>query len=200
MKNRIFFSIVFVILFVLAFSPLHAGVRSWEIDKDHANFYFSVDHIYAKVQGRFTDYKGTFLFDPNNLNESKISFEIKVHSVDTGISKRDKHLLSNDFFDAAKYPVMTFISNSITKSGENIYNVKGKLTIKDVTADLIIPLEYFGKKAHPLLKGMEVAGFNGRVLLDRLNYHVGDDKYYKMGVVGKDVDVLITLELLSKSE
>ncbi|HWS24318.1 MAG TPA: YceI family protein [Anaerolineales bacterium] len=200
MKNRILSSIISVVLLVLVVSPSHAGVRSWEIDKDHANFYFSVEHIYAKVQGRFTDYKGAFLFDPDNLNESKISFEIKVNSVDTGISKRDKHLPSNDFLDAAKYPLITFISSSITKTGENIYNVKGKLTIKDVTSDLTIPLEYFGKKEHPLLKGMEVAGFNGRVILDRLNYHVGDDTYYKMGVVGKDVDVLITLELLRKKE
>jgi polyisoprenoid-binding protein YceI len=192
------FYIVAIILFQFVALPLHAGVRSWEIDKDHTNFYFSVDHIYAKVHGRFTDYKGTFLFNPNNLKDSKISFEIKVNSVDTGISKRDKHLLSDDFLDAAKYPLITFTSTSITKADENIYNVNGKLTIKDSTFELVLPLAYGGTKDHPLLKGMEVAGFNGRLTLDRLTYKVGDGKYYKMGAVGKDVDVLVTLELLSE--
>lgn len=198
MNKKMLFSF-FVVLFVgLIGSPLHAEVRPWEIDKEHANFYFSVDHIYAKVHGRFTDYNGTFLFDPDNLKDSKISFEIKVKSLDTGISKRDKHVLSADFLDASKFPLITFASSSITKAAGNTYNVNGKLTIKDVSTDLVLPLTYEGMKDNPLLPGMEVAGFNGRLTLDRLAYKVGDGKYYKMGVVGKDVDILVTLEVLRK--
>jgi len=198
MNKKMLFPLVVVLLVGLIGSPLQAEVRPWEIDKEHSNFYFSVDHIYAKVHGRFTDYKGTFLFDPNNLKDSKISFEIKVKSIDTGISKRDKHVLSADFLDASKYPLVTFTSSSITKAAGNTYNVNGKLTIKDVTSDLTLPLAYEGTKDNPLLPGMEVAGFNGRLTLDRLAYKVGDGKYYKMGVVGKDVDILVTLEVLRK--
>lgn len=61
MNKKILFHLIVVILIGLIGSPLSAEVHSWEIDKEHTNFYFSVDHIYAKVQGRFTDYKGTFL-------------------------------------------------------------------------------------------------------------------------------------------
>ena len=112
-----FIAVVFFLGFMV--SPLHAAVRSWEIDKDHSNFYFSVNHIYAKVHGRFTDFKGIFLFDPDDLKDSKVSFEIKANSIDTGISKRDRHVLSDEFLDASKYPLITFTSNSITKAGGN---------------------------------------------------------------------------------
>jgi polyisoprenoid-binding protein YceI len=200
MNKKRLVPLVVIFLVGLFFSPLHAAVRSWEIDKEHTNFYFSVDHIYAKVHGRFTDFTGTILFDPDNLKDSTFSFEIKVKSVDTGISKRDKHLLSDDFLDASKYPLITFTSAGITKTGEKTYNVNGRLTIKGVTTDLVLPLTYEGTKDHPLSQGMTVAGFNGRLTLDRLAYQVGDGKYYKMGAVGKDVDILVTIEAIRKKE
>ncbi|TKB27650.1 YceI family protein [Desulfopila sp. IMCC35006] len=193
--------LVFLII-VLNVGPiirsLHAEVRPWKIDEEHTNLYFSVDHIYAKVQGRFTDYRGTLRFDPDNLKDSTISFEIKVKSVDTGIGKRDRHLRSADFFDESKYPFMTFTSQSITKAEENIYNVSGILTIKDVSKELVLPLTFEGMRENPLAPDMEVAGFNGRLTLDRLAYNVGDGKYYQMGAVGKDVDILVTIEALRK--
>jgi polyisoprenoid-binding protein YceI len=198
MNKKMLFPLVLAVLVGLLGSPQHAEARTWEIDKEHTNFYFSVDHIYAKVRGRFTDYTGTLFFDPDNLKDSKISFEIKVKSIETGISKRDKHLLSDDFFDASKYPLMTFTSTSITKAEGNTYNVNGKLTIKGVSSDLILPLTYGGKKDNPLSPGMEVTGFNGHLTLDRLAYTVGDGKYYTMGVVGKDVDILVTIEAMRK--
>jgi len=198
MNKQILFPLVVAVLVGLFGSPQHAEARSWEIDQEHTNFYFTVDHIYAKVRGRFTDFTGTVFFDPDNLKDSKISFEIKVKSVDTGISKRDKHLLSGDFLDASKYPLITFTSTSITKAEGDIYNVRGTLTIKGVSSDLMLPLTYGGKKDHPLSPGIEVAGFNGHLTLDRLAYKVGDGKYYTMGVVGKDVDILVTMEVLRK--
>jgi polyisoprenoid-binding protein YceI len=198
MNKKMLFPLVLALLVGLFGSPQHAEAQSWEIDKEHTNFYFSVDHIYAKVRGRFTEFTGTVLFDPDNLKDSKFSFEIKVKSVDTGIGKRDKHLLSGDFLDASKYPLMTFTSTSITKAEGNTYNVNGTLTIKGVSSALILPLTYSGKKDHPLSPGMEVAGFNGHLTLDRLAYTVGDGKYFKMGAVGKDVDILVTMEALRK--
>ena len=198
MNKRMLFPLVFAVLVGLFGSIQRAEARSWEIDKEHTNFYFSVDHIYAKVRGRFTGFTGTLVFDPENLKDSKISFEIKVKSIDTGISKRNKHLLSDDFLDASKYPLITFASTSITKAEGSNYNVKGTLTIKDVSSELILPLTYGGKKDNPMAPGMEVTGFNGHLILDRLAYKVGDGKYYTMGVVGKDVDILVTIEALRK--
>lgn len=198
MNKKMLFHLVVFFLLVLIGSPSPGVALTWEIDKGHTNFYFSVDHIYSKVQGRFTNYKGTILFDPDKLNESEISFEIKVKSIDTGINKRDRHLRSEDFLDASKYPLITFTSSTISKAGENSYNVSGKLTIKGVSTEVILPLRYEGRKDHPLLERTEVSGFNGQLSLDRLAYMVGDGKYYRMGAVGKDVDILVTIEVLRK--
>jgi len=198
MKKRLLVFLIVMVNVGITVCPLHAEVRPWKIDKEHTNFYFSVDHIYAKVQGRFTDYTGTLSFDPDNLKDSEISFEIQVKSVDTGIGKRDRHLRSADFFDASMYPLVTFTSNRITKAEENIYQVHGILTIKDVSKELVLPLTFAGMRENPLAPDMEVAGFNGRLTLDRLVYNVGDGKYYHMGAVGKDVEILVTIEALRK--
>jgi polyisoprenoid-binding protein YceI len=198
MNNKMLLVVAVVFLFGFMGSPLHAEVRAWDIDKEHTNFYFGVDHIYARVQGRFTDFKGTVAFDPDNPKDSHLSFEIKAKSVDTGIAKRDKHVVSADFLDASEYPLITFASSSINKTGENTYDVHGVLTIKAVSTDLVLPLSYGGAKDHPLASGMEVAGFNGRLTLDRLAYKVGDGKYYQMGAVGKNVDILVTIEVMRK--
>lgn len=198
MNNKMLFQ--FVVLFVIGLigSPSSGVARIWEIDKELTNFCFSVQHIYSKVHRRFTDCKGFILFDPDNLKESKISFETKVKSIDTGISKRDRHSRSKDFLNSSKYPLNSFAGSTISKAGENSYNVNGKLTIKGVSTEVILPLRNEGSKDHPFLEGTEVSGFNGQLSIDRLDYEVGDEKYYQMGGVGKDVDILVTIEVLRK--
>jgi len=200
MNRKMLIPLLLVFLSGLVVSPLYGAVRPWDLDKEHSNFYFSVDHIYAKVQGRFTDFDGELLFDPDNLKGNKFSIEIKVKSVDTGISKRDRHLLSADFFDASEYPQITYIGDKFTKTGANSYEVTGKLTIKGISTELILPLTYLGTRDHPFVSGMEVAGFNGRLTIDRLAFKVGSGKYYTMGAVGKDVDILVTIEAMRKKE
>ena len=174
-----------------------AAARAWELDTDHSNVYFSIDHIYAKVQGRFDTIAATVHFDPANLNESRFDFEIKVDSIDTGIKQRDDHLRSADFFASSDHPLITFTSNAVTAAGEGVYQVAGTLTVKGKSRDLVLPLTFAGVKDHPATPGKQVAGFNGRLSVDRLALGVGDGKFYKMGLLGKDVDVLVTLELLA---
>jgi len=121
------------VLFVVAsLQNLPAAARSWELDMAHSNFYFTVDHIFSKIRGHFNDYSGEIVFDPADLAASRFFFEIKTASVDTNIAKRDKHLQSADFFDAANYPTMTFVSEQITDLGDNHFEVAGKFTVKGV--------------------------------------------------------------------
>ncbi|MFW2366291.1 MAG: YceI family protein [Desulforhopalus sp.] len=173
-----------------------ASARGWEIDKAHSGFYFSVGHIFSKVQGHFNDFSGEVKFDPNNPGESSFSFEVKTASVDTNIAKRDKHLQSSDFFDSGKHPLMTFKSTEVKSVGDNAFEVKGKFTVKGVAYDLVLPLALAGVKDHPAVKGKEVIGFNGRLTIDRLAYNIGNGKFADMGVVSKDVDILVTIEAL----
>lgn len=196
MKKTIF-ALVTVFSFILTAGQSFAAARQWELDPGHTNVYFTVDHVFAKVRGRFDTVEGKIYFDAKNLAESSMSFTIKVSSIDTGLGKRDKHLLSPDFLDSGKYPLITFNSTAITDKGQGLYAVAGKLNIKGQTHDIVLPLTLAGIKDHPAVPGSQVIGFNGSLMLDRLAYGVGDGKYYKMGMVGKDVDILVTFEALS---
>ena len=196
MKKFRFITIT-IIFFILIGQTSFATVRDWELDKAHSNFYFRIDHIFSKVAGSFNEFSGEIKFDPKNLAESKFFFEIKIDSIDTNIAKRDKHLQSADFFDAGKYPLMTFESVKITDTGNNVYQVLGKFTVKGETYELELPLTLAGVIDHPTVKNKQVIGFNGGVTIDRLFYKVGNGKFAEMGVVGKDVEILVTLEALS---
>ena len=184
-------------LFSLLVPASSVLARSWEIDPAHSNIYFSIDHIYSKVQGNFQDFSAFIDFDPAKPNASRFNFEIKVNSIATGIAKRDKHLLSNDFFDAATYPLIKFSAISISDGGNGQLKLTGKLHIKGKEHDLVLPLHFAGIKDHPAAAGKQVIGFNGRITLDRLLLNVGSGKYYEKGLVGKDVEVLVSIEALA---
>ncbi|MBC8317724.1 MAG: polyisoprenoid-binding protein [Desulfobulbaceae bacterium] len=188
-------------ILVLFSFVLSGGVKAlaveWEFDKAHSGFRFGVKHIFSTVYGHFDDYSGKVIFDPDNLAGSMFRFEVNVDSIQTNINKRDNHLLSGDFFDAKKYPEIIFESTSIKHVGGKNYEVTGKLTIKDVTKEVILPVVFHGIKGHPMEKAKQVAGFDTHTTINRLEYHVGDGKFYEMGVVDQYVDIFVSLEMLS---
>lgn len=170
----------------------------WETDAAHSGFYFTIDHIFSKVRGHFNEFTAEIDFDPANPTAAKFAFVIETDSVDTNIAKRDKHLQSEDFFAAAAFPEMRFVSTAVKDLGGGNLEVSGTLTVKDVAHDLVLPLTFAGVKDHPAVKGKRVVGFNGTIVLDRLQLGVGNGKFYEMGVVGKDVEVLVTIEALGE--
>jgi polyisoprenoid-binding protein YceI len=183
------------LLALLFLFPAPAGAAQWQLDPDHSNFYFEVKHIYSTIRGRFTDFSGDVVFDPAHPEKSRFNFDVRIKSVNTLIGKRDTHLRSSDFFDEAKYPLMRFRSSAVTPLGNNVYKVDGTLTIKDVSKKVSLDFRYHGQKDHPGMK-KTVAGMDAALSLNRLQYRVGDGKFYKMGIVDKDVAILVSLELL----
>lgn len=173
-----------------------AEAEKWEIDKAHSNIYFDVRHTYATVRGQFNNFSGTLQFDPGNLQVSSVAFEVKTDSINTGIPNRDNHLRSKDFFSVNEYPSMSFQSSGVKQTGGDEYVLEGKLTIKGKTTKVEIPFTYFGTRENPLKKGQMVAGFETRFSINRLDYGVGTGKFFEMGVIGNEVDILITLETL----
>ena len=190
--------LVVVVFFLTITIPVHATASEWKLDPAHAGIFFEIDHIYSATRGHFEDFEGKVVFDPNDLGGSSFDFKVEVKSINTGNSKRDGHLESRDFFDVRTFPYMTFKSTAIKKVEGDQYVAAGTLTIKDVSKNLSVPFTFFGVKTNPFDKDMEVAGFEARMDIDRLEYNVGDGQYYKMGTIGKDVDVLISFEATRK--
>lgn len=195
MKKIVMLSAVVSAMLVFA-GPVLAETNAWVIDKVHSNIYFDIRHTYATVRGQFDEFSGTVRFNPENKLAGAVNFTVDVASINTYIDERDKHLRSADFFDAEKFPHMTFKSSRVRQVEENRYMLEGELTIKGVSKPVSIPFTYLGLRDNPLEKGKMVAGFEAEFSLNRLDYNVGSGQFAKMGVVGETVRVLVTLELL----
>ena len=188
--------ILLIVLSLLIFGHAEATAYEWKVDPVHSGILFEVKHMYSTVRGHFSDFTGDVFFHPDNLDKSKFDFVVKVDSINTNNGKRDNHLRSGDFFASGKYPVMSFTSTRISRKDGNKYILEGKMTIKDVTKNMVLELIFWGQKENPFNKKEMVAGFDSRFEINRLDYHVGAGKFYEIGVVGKDVSVLITLEMI----
>jgi polyisoprenoid-binding protein YceI len=198
MKKTVARSVIIVSMLCISVFAF-AEAEIWEIDKAHSNIYFDVRHTYATVRGQFDEFSGTLRFDPDNLAVSNVRFEISTKSINTRIPNRDNHLRSEEFFAVNRYPAMTFQSIGVKQKEGNQYTLVGNLTIKGKTHKVAMPFTYFGVRENPLKKGQMVAGFETRFSIDRLEYLVGQGKYFEMGVIGRNVDILITLEVLKNN-
>ena len=185
-----------VIGFLLGIAGPAAAAPEWQFDPNHGEIVFKVQHVLGFVTGVFEKYNGTVRFDPNDPASSSIEVTIEVDSLNTRVAKRDEHLRSKDFFEVKKYPTIKFVSNEIRNTGGNQYIAKGQLTMKDVTKTIELPFTFLGIVDNPFEKSMEIAGFDAQYTLDRLEYNVGDGKYYKQGVVGKDVEISLRFEMV----
>ena len=194
--QKIIITLMAIIFIALCTNFASAELEKWEIDKAHSSIYFDVRHTYATVRGLFEDFSGSVQFDADNMDMGKISLEVRTKSVNTGIPNRDNHLRADEFFDVKEYPAMTFESTAVKHKEGNQYIVEGNLTVKGKTEKMAVPFTYFGSRENPLKKGQQVAGFEARFSINRLDYGVGPGKYAEMGTIGNQVNILVTLEVL----
>jgi polyisoprenoid-binding protein YceI len=114
-----------------------AQTTTWQLDPAHSNAQFTVRHLgISNVQGEFTKITGTAQIDDSDITKSSINATIDVSSVDTRVPQRDADLKTDHFFDAAKYPTMTFQSTKITKNDDGTLKMTGNLTIHGVTKEV----------------------------------------------------------------
>lgn len=131
---------VFTLALVLAAAPA-ALAESYTIDSAHSKAQFSIRHMMvSNVRGEFSKMKGTIDYDEKDPSAIRIEATIDVASINTGEPKRDEHLKSPDFFDVAKYPVITFRSKSARKTADGLA-VTGDLTIHGVTKEVVLQVE-----------------------------------------------------------
>ncbi|MFE7131749.1 YceI family protein [Streptomyces sp. NPDC057638] len=139
---------------------LAALTGAYTIDPAHSSIGFQVRHaMVTNVRGTFTEHEGNLTLDGANPGASSAAIDVRIASVDTGIADRDNHLRSGDFFEAERFPLMSFRSTGAEQLGGDRYRITGDLTIKDVTRPLAIDLEFQG--AAKDVYGNERVGFEG---------------------------------------
>ncbi|MBZ0112063.1 MAG: YceI family protein [Thermoanaerobaculia bacterium] len=193
-RNLIFGTVVTT--FLLAGS---VQAEVWKVDDSHTEIKFSVNHFFTPVTGRFESFDVELDFNAEDPSLSKVEAKIKVASVNTGNDRRDKHLRSADWFDASKYPYMTFESTAVRQVGDQII-AKGNLTIRGVAHEVVLPITILGKKEIPesmrrMLGGSrEIASFQAKTAVDRSDYGVGVGDWAADTVVGEKVEIELLLE------
>ncbi len=198
--NRKWQGMALPLLFALIFSFAGQGIaEQWQLDKAHSSVDFTVTHFFTPVKGTFDKFDVKLNFDPDDLKNSSIEAEIQVSSINTRNEKRNSHLQSADFFNAEKYPVMTFKSDQIMEKGDG-FVAKGTLQIKDVKKEIELPFELLGIKELPedMQKQMgglkKAAGFHATYTLDRNDYSVGTGSWAATVIVGDEVNIDISIE------
>lgn len=171
----------------------------WQIDGSHSAVEFVVKHMMvSKTKGRFTNFNGTIELDENNLASSSVTVEIDVASIDTHDEKRDAHLRSGDFFDAEKYPTITFTSTEVLPRGGDKFQVVGDLTIRDITQKVVINAEKTGIGTSPW--GTQVVGFEGSTDVDRKDYGLTWNVALEAGgfLVGDNIKINLEVEAIKQ--
>jgi polyisoprenoid-binding protein YceI len=172
----------------------------WAIDPMHSEVQFKVKHlVISTVTGFFKSFEGSLETENEDFSDAKIDFSIDIASLDTNQTMRDDHLKSAEFFDAEKYPHITFKSTSFTKTGDDEYKLVGDLTIRDVTKPVTLDVEFGGSAAD--FYGNTKAGFEITGKINRKEFGLTWDGVTEAGaiVVGEDIKLTINAQLAKQA-
>jgi polyisoprenoid-binding protein YceI len=165
---------------------------TWAIDPVHSELSFKVRHLTGRVRGSFKEWNGSVVADPTQLTAGSTTVEVKTGSINTENADRDAHLRSPDFFDAEKYPTMTFKSNKVQVTGSEIA-LYGDLTIKGVTKPVVLKGTYGGKVTDPW--GKERIAFEAATTINRKDYGLAWGKMVEgVALVGDEVTIELAIE------
>lgn len=161
-------SLLLISLAMAVSTEVFAANYTIDTEGQHVAALFKANHLgYSYVAGRFNGIEGSFTQDMDNPSANKVSVVIDAKSIDTAHAERDKHLRSDDFFDVAKYPTITFESTSYTP-GDETDSLKGDLTIHGVTKNVDIAVKHVGEGKDPW--GGYRSGFVGNVTINAVDF------------------------------
>jgi len=177
--------------------PVPADTATFNIDKGHSELTFRIRHLMGRVSGTFTDWKGTITGDPVAWSGGSTEIVIQTTSIDTRLEKRDTHLRSADFFDAADFPQITFRSTSVAVTGNEV-TLTGDLTIRGVTKPVVLAGEFLGTTGDG---AKQRVGFHVSGKINRMDYGVAWNRNLETGgvLLGDDVELDISVEAVRAS-
>ncbi|SYZ72890.1 conserved exported hypothetical protein [Candidatus Zixiibacteriota bacterium] len=176
------------------------GADTYQIDPVHSNIGFTVKHmVISNVKGNFSDFSGTIVYDDKDISKSSVNVTIKTISINTGNQYRDNDLKSGNFFEAEKYPEITFQSTKIEKAVDG-FVMTGNLTMRGVTKEVQIPFNILGTIKDPY--GNMRMGAEGGLTINRQDYGISFNKALDNGglVVGNEVKIDLNIEAVNKKQ
>ena len=169
-------------------------MTTWKLDNAHTQITFSAKHMMVTtVRGTFHDVEGVVELDETDPTRSHGEFRVKAASVDTNFAARDAHLRSPDFFDAERYPDITFVSTEIRQTDDDEFVVTGDLTIRDMTRPISFEVELDG--IVPGMRGGRHAGLSAKARIVREDWGLNWNVALEQGgwLVGKEIRLDITI-------
>jgi len=173
---------------------------AWIVDPSHSEILFKVKHLMiSNVKGEFRKFDITTHSDENDFSHSKIEVTIDSDSIFTNNTDRDAHLKSPDFFDAENHKNIVFNSNSFSRNTDGNYHLKGDLTIKGMTKEIILDVEFGGTNKDPW--GNEKAGFTVNGKINRKDWGLNWNAAIETGgvLVSDEVKITAEIQLVKKS-
>ncbi|HJD76099.1 MAG TPA: YceI family protein [Bacteroides reticulotermitis] len=166
--KKLFFTTAFVLSILAAHSQ-----TTWSNDPAHSRLGFVVKHLtISQIDGRFADFSVKVTTTKADYSDAQIEVTAKVASIDTDIEARDNHLRSADFFDAEKYPTLTFKSTTVKKVGKNKGKLYGNLTFHGITKLVALDVQYFGSVVNAM-NNAQTAGFQITGEVKRSDFNLG---------------------------
>ncbi|KAA6439428.1 YceI family protein [Dyadobacter flavalbus] len=163
-----------VLVFLFLNCSLFVSAQSvWKSDKAHSQLKFDITHLgVSTVSGAFTDFDATITASKPDFSDAIFTLTAKTESINTGVDKRNEHLKSADFFDAAANPEITFKSSTVKSAGKDKFQVTGDLTMHGVTKPVTLELTHRGTVTNPMSK-KPVAGFRATGTVKRADFGIG---------------------------
>ncbi|MCZ2356471.1 MAG: YceI family protein [Bacteroidia bacterium] len=183
--------------FILGASIVNAQSTVWKLDKSHSSVGFTIDHmVISEVTGSFNDFVFNVKSDKPDFTDAVFDATIQVKSIDTKEPKRDDHLRSDDFFDAANYPTIKFVGKKFSQVSGKQYKVTGDLTMHGVTKTVTLDAKFNGLIKDPY--GNTRAGLKVWGEIDRYDYGLKYNAVLEAGglTIGQTVRLNINAELI----
>ena len=174
--------------------------QTWSLDPTHSELQFRIKHLMiSTVTGQFNQFKATIETEGDDFANVNVHFEATVESISTNNEQRDAHLKNGDFFDAIKYPLITFESEKMEKISEEEYKLHGTLTIRGVSKKIILEAGFGGITKDPW--GNTRTGFSVSGKINRQDFGMSFGAVSETGglLLGDDVKIIANVQFVKEA-
>ncbi len=175
------------------------STTKWVLDPAHSEIQFKVKHLLiSTVSGDFKKFEASAETEGDDFTTAKVQFSADIDSISTNNEQRDAHLKNGDFFDAENHPKLSFVSDKLVKSDDDVYDLHGKLTMRGVTKDVILKAAFGGSTTDPW--GNTRVGFEISGKIDRTDFGVSFGMVSETGglLLGNDVKLFANAEFVKQ--